>query len=141
LIVVDASVAAKWVLEEAGTEQAVAILQGGEPLAAPELLQVEGAGAVTRAFRNGRIDAADAADALGAWFRTVAGGAVELSPNRLDLPRAAELSCAIHHPLNDCLYLALAERLGAELVTADAAFARRAPAAYPRVRLLGAPGA
>jgi predicted nucleic acid-binding protein len=136
MIVVDASVAIKWNLIESDSESAAELLTHGVALFAPELLRVEGVGALTRACRNRRLRAEDFDRVVGAWLTNVEGGAVELSPDRLDLRRAAAISLELRHPLPDCLYLALAERLGAELVTADAAFARRAPAAYPRVRLL-----
>jgi predicted nucleic acid-binding protein len=41
--------------------------------------------------------------------------------------------------LADCLYLALAERLGVALVTADRAFARRAARRSDLVRILEEP--
>ena len=138
MIIVDASVAVKWVLREPGSPAALSLLTTGDLVLAPELLRLEGAGAITRAFRVGRLQREDADRAPEHWFGTLAGGTVELVPDRRDLPRAAELSCELRHPLPDCLYLALAERLAAELLTADTAFARRAPAAYPRVRLFGA---
>jgi predicted nucleic acid-binding protein len=135
LIVVDASVAAKWVLREPDTPAALALLATGDLMAAPELLRLEGAGAITRALRAGRIEREFADNALQHWLQYLASGTVELLPDSRDLARASHLSCDLRHPLPDCLYLALAERLGCELLTADATFARRAPAAYPNVRL------
>jgi predicted nucleic acid-binding protein len=141
MIVVDASVAIKWNLIESDSESAAELLTCGVALFAPELLRVEGAGAFTRARRNGRLRAEDLPRVVDAWLTNVEGGAIQLSPDRLDLRRAAAMSLELRHPLPDCLYLALAERLSAELVTADTTFAKRAPAAYPRVRLLGTAGA
>jgi predicted nucleic acid-binding protein len=135
LIVIDASVAVKWVLDEQDSDPAARLLRGPETLLAPELLLVEGAGAITRAFRQGRVTVARVNEAFETWVRGLEEGSVELVPNAFDLRRAAALSCDLRHPLPDCLYLALAERLGCELLTADATFARRAPAAYPNVRL------
>ena len=137
LIVVDASVAVKWVIEEPDSALAAQLLGSAEPMVAPELLRTEGAGAVTRAFRSGRLTREAAEASLELWldaFRSV----VELVPNEHHLRRAAELSCDLRHPLADCLYLALAERLGATLLTADTTFARRASASFPQIRLLNA---
>ena len=39
------------------------------------------------------------------------------------VPDAVRLSLALDRPVYDCVYLALAHRLGAKLVTADARFA------------------
>ena len=68
LIVVDASVAVKWVVEEPGSREAGFLLTGGDRLYAPDLLTIEVTGAITRAFRNGRLDDAEvgpvAAEAL-----------------------------------------------------------------------------
>jgi predicted nucleic acid-binding protein len=138
LIVVDASVALKWALNEPDSAVAANLLNGGHEPHAPDLLRVEGAGAITRAIRNGRLSAGTATRLVDAWLRGLGRNAVKIYPNEPDLRRAAEISCALLHPVPDCLYLALAERLGAELVTADATFVGRAVSVWPRVRLLGA---
>ena len=138
LIVVDASVAVKWALDEPDSPAAEALLTGGHKLCAPELLRLEGAGAITRAFRHGRLSPDQTAEAVDDWLAQLGRGDVGLTPDRFDVGRAAEISCILRHPIPDCLYLALAERLGAELVTADGPFVRRAATVWPRVRLLGA---
>jgi predicted nucleic acid-binding protein len=138
LIVVDASVAVKWALREADSEAAAALLDDDDPLLAPELLRIEGASAITRAGRSGRVAVSDVEDVVARWLRSLEAGAVELWPDRADLARAVTLSCELRHPLPDCLYLALAERTDAELVTADATFVRRVSDSFPRVRLLAA---
>jgi len=135
VVVVDASVAAKWVLREPGSADAPALLDSGDVLTAPALVRVEGASAIARAYRSGRLEREDADHALRHWLGYLGSGALDLVDDSRDLGRAAELSFALRHPLPDCLYLALAERLDVELLTADGTFARRAPSAYPRVRL------
>ena len=137
MIVVDASVAAKWVLNEADSPAARALLGRSDELAAPELLRVEGISAITRAVRNGRLGTADVDVPLNAWFALLASGRVELVPIDLYLRTAATLSCDLRHPLYDCFYLVLAQRLNADLVTTDGTFLRRTTAVWPRVRLLG----
>lgn len=137
LTVVDASVAVKWILDEADSPAAEALLTGGDDLFAPELLRLEGAGAITRAFRQDRLTPDETAEAISDWLAQLRRGDVKLTPDEPDIGRAAEISAILRHPIPDCLYLALAERLGADLVTADATFLRRAAPVWPRVRLLG----
>jgi len=136
MIVVDASVAVKWLLPEPGDKAAQRLLTGGEGLAGPALLGVEVAAAIARKARFGEIRARDAERAAELWFQTIADAVVVLVPDEADLPRAFKLALALNHPLQDCLYLALAERLGAPLITADEEFAAKAGASHPGVRLL-----
>ena len=49
----------------------------------------------------------------------VAAADVELAPMRALLEPAAELAISMDHPAYDCTYLALAESLSCDLVTAD----------------------
>ena len=75
--------------------------------------------------------------AVDLWLRAIADGVITLVPDEADLPRAVKLALALKHPLRDCLYLALAERLGAALTTADEKFAAKTRPACDSVRLLG----
>ena len=59
MIVLDASVAVKTYLEEAGGEAATELLAGTEKLLAPELIRVEVAGAWCRRRRTGELEAAE----------------------------------------------------------------------------------
>jgi predicted nucleic acid-binding protein len=136
LIVVDASVAVKWFLPEPGEAAAQAVLAGGEKLTAPALIRVEVAAGITRKARLGEIENRDAARAVSLWFRSLADGVVTLAPDEADLDEAAALALALRHPLQDCLYLALAVRLDARLVTADRRFAARAEKHYRQVQTL-----
>jgi predicted nucleic acid-binding protein len=54
--------------------------------------------------------------------------------------RALELAIALDHPVYDCLYLALAERMGVGMVSADRRFLRAmaGTAFEPLGRMLGA---
>jgi len=136
MTVIDASVAVKWFLPENGGEAAGQLLTAGDELVAPVLIQVEVAAAIARKARLGEINRRDAEAAAGLWFRVLAGGLVSLVPDESDLPAALKLALALEHPVQDCLYLALAERLKAPLITADRKLAARAAASHPRVRLL-----
>ena len=58
MLVIDASVALKWFVEEDGTQQAAAILDGTELLIAPDLIVAEVCNAGWRAVRAGTMHAA-----------------------------------------------------------------------------------
>jgi predicted nucleic acid-binding protein len=126
MIVVDASVAAKWLMVEPGTEAANALLSEGKRLLAPDLVAVEVAAALTRKVRMGALDAAPAARHIQQWRSWLERGVLELTPSATLLSDAAEWALRIAHPLQDCLYLALAARHDACVITADATFVRRA---------------
>ena len=138
VIVVDASVAAKWFLPEADSETAAGLLTGTAKLFAPALIRVEVAAAFGRRARQGDLDQEQARAAGAAWFAALADGVVTLEPDQADLPAALDLALALRHPVQDCLSLALALRLGAPLVTADRRFVDRAAAAHPALTLLAA---
>ena len=113
--VVDASVAFKWFVPELGTEQALTLLDLRGQLIAPDLLTVEVINAMWARLR-GRPDfqrtVTDAASALPRMLDT-------LAPSGELVGRALEMTMLLNHPLYDCIYLALAERDGLRLVTAD----------------------
>jgi predicted nucleic acid-binding protein len=72
----------------------------------------------------------------GLTLKAIGEGVVSTVPSALDIADAVRLSLAIRHALQDCLYLALAMRLDAELAIADSTFAARAGTAHHAVRLL-----
>jgi predicted nucleic acid-binding protein len=114
-LVIDASVALKWFVEEEGTRQAAAILSGTDLLIAPDLIVAEVCNAGWRAVRAGTMLPAQhdhAAARLALAFD-------ELLPLAPLAERAAALSRELAHPAYDCFYLVLAEERGARMVTAD----------------------
>ena len=124
--VVDASVAVKLFLEESGSEKASRLfaLLGRElphVIAVPELFFLECAnGFRSRAHR--RLTTAEEARKAFTILRSFPLQVVsssELAPIALDLALAHELS------MYDGMYAALAERLGAPLVTADSKLVRK----------------
>ena len=111
--VIDASVAAKWLLPEEGSDHASALL--GDALLVPDLLFAELANVFWKKQVRCEIDTATA-DAAMRWLmqaplqvHSCAGLAAQ----------AMSLSIRIEHPAYDCFYLALARRSGCPLVTAD----------------------
>lgn len=133
-LVIDASVAVKWVLEEPGSEWARALASSGAHLMAPNLLCAECANALWRMVRTDRIEAS-----LPERFLALIG-AVPLALHHANWAlnaAALRLSLRLEHPIYDCLYLALALEEGAAFATADQRFLRvlRRAAMLPPERL------
>jgi predicted nucleic acid-binding protein len=137
MIVVDASVAVKWLIPEDGNEQARALLRGSEPLVAPSLIRLEVAGAVLRRYRESEIPEEEARAACGFWARLLHMERPRLVPVEEIYDDALDMAFAARHGLGDCLYLAAARRLDARVVTADRKLFERGKRAYERIDLLG----
>jgi predicted nucleic acid-binding protein len=132
-IVVDASVALKWVVDEPGTAAALAIRS--EQLVAPAIWLTEVANAL---WRHVRIGEASPAEALARMARL--GRAPVLSlPIEPHVSTALELAIRGNHPVYDCLYLAVAIQRDTQVLTDDRRFADAATrlGLGERVRLLG----
>lgn len=130
-LVVDASVAIKWVIAERGTTEALSLRRGSR-LYAPELLMAECANALWRKARLQELTGEEAAFAA----RLLQRADIELMPMRSLLEPATRLAIALDHPAYDCLYLALAESLSCDLVTADERFAAKPLPADCRSKVL-----
>jgi len=119
-IVLDSCVAFKWVVPEADTDKALRLRDDTRAalheLLAPEVFAVEVAHALTRAERQGRITPPNG---WAAWL-TVMNDSPRIHPYLPLMPRAYDISSRMRIGVYDCLYVALAEREGCELVTADA---------------------
>jgi predicted nucleic acid-binding protein len=111
--VIDARVAIKWVVAEAGTEAAVLLRR--KRLLAPDLLVAECANILRKKVRRNELSLAEAIAAA----RPLQRADVEVEPMRPLLEPATRLSVALDHPACDCVYLALAEALSCAMVTAD----------------------
>ena len=131
-IVVDASVAVKWVLSETGSEAADALLD--QDLMAPVLWLAETANVLWRKARIGEITAEQASARLSELL-TAPVASLPIEPH---LEPALKLALEIGHPVYDCVYLALALHHRTHVVTADRRFASAAstPARAGSVRLL-----
>ncbi len=120
-LVVDASVACKWLVEEVGSAEAAKLLAGNEGLIAPDLVVPEVCNALWRKSRAGQIDAGVArelVDGIAGFFDT-------LVPSAAIAARSFAIAETLDHPVYDCFYLALAEHADAPLVTADARLLKR----------------
>lgn len=116
-IVVDASVALKWVLDEPGSDAAIDLLSTSE-LAMPGIFMAEAANALWRHVTRKQIEMGEALDRL-ARLRSVR---FETFLIEEDIEHALQLAIDLNHPIYDCLYLALALRLDTHVVTADRRF-------------------
>ena len=130
-LIVDASVAAKWFVEEEGSSIARA-LRGTEPLMAPDFLLLEAFHIFWKRAQRGLDDAKAANDVLAALTASFDA----LVPSNKLIADAARCAVALAHPVHDCLYIALAEREAAVLVTADLKQVAAARKARVKVRLL-----
>lgn len=117
-LIVDASVAFKWVVLEEMSAPARALLESPDPLSAPDLLVVEIANAAWARATRGKLPPSQAKLAVTAMLY----GEVALLPSGDLAERALEMALELKHPVYDCLYLASAERLGGVLITADNRF-------------------
>jgi predicted nucleic acid-binding protein len=117
--VLDASVAVKWVLPEADSPKALALLDDFRnkfhELIAPAIFAAEIAHALTRAERKNILLVGEAAIRLS----RILAYPPDFEPYLPLLPRAVELSSQTRIGVYDCLYVALAEQEQCELVTGD----------------------
>ena len=114
-LVVDASVALLWFIEQRGTARALDVLEHGGPLAAPELIVAETCNAGWRLERRGEAHP-EQVDAIAALLPGRFSRLHALMPLA---SRATQLARVLAHPVYDCFYLALAERESVPLITAD----------------------
>lgn len=110
--VVDTSVLLKWVVAE--EDSAVALQWVGRPLVAPDLYRLELANAFWKKILRGEMTEAQASRGLG----EVDDGLVAFPSGPL-VERALSLAVELGHPVYDCVFLALAQSLSVQLLTAD----------------------
>ena len=114
-LVLDASAVVR-IIE--GSPQAVAFQQAvvdAELVLAPELMLTEVSNALWRLQRAGQLQA----DGLQQRLSRAAALVDHIEPDRHLQVEALALACHLDHPVYDCLYLALARREAAVLLTAD----------------------
>ncbi len=120
LLVVDSSVVAKWLFLESLTDKALAVRRDWElslvDLIAPELMLVEISNIIWKKQRSNLITEEEGTSAIANLL------ALEI-PTPVDretiLPRAYSLATFFDRTVYDAIYLALAEKMGAKLITAD----------------------
>jgi predicted nucleic acid-binding protein len=120
MLVIDASVAVKFLVKELGSPQALQYLDAPDPLIAPDFIVLEVANALWRKVKTSElleIHTSRMLDDMPAFFAV-------LHPSIELIDEAFRLSFRLRHPVYDCLYLALAMREQATLVTADRKFVK-----------------
>ena len=115
LYVVDACVAVKWYLPEDETVSALQVVNGLNELHVPDFFLIETDNILCKHVRRGLIRA-EQANAFRRLLRDV--------PMRIHAvlefqDEAFDLAVRTGRSIYDCLYLALAVRLGGQMVTAD----------------------
>jgi len=127
-LVVDASVAIKWVIPEAGSEQAITLLD--HDLVVPALLFSECANILWRKLRHRLLTDEEASLAA----QTLEQAELAVVWTRNYLARAVAIATELDHPAYDAVYLAVAEALGLRMATADDRLIRKAVQAPGRYR-------
>lgn len=121
-LVVDASVALKWVLEEPDSHLAQALAEGDEELLMPDFWLNEATNVCWLQARKGKWTPEEAREALAllrAQVPPTPTGDLDLHDVALDI------GLAINHSTYDTLYVAFAVAMGARgVVVADGPFAR-----------------
>ncbi len=131
-MILDSNVALKIVLPEPDVDTAIRLFDdfyaGIHELLAPSVFPVEIAHALTRAERQGRVT-----DPWLLW-QIVMGDCPQLCDTSPLMQRAIEISSSARIGVYDCLYVALAEHEGCNLVTADEKLMKNLPG-FPIVSL------
>jgi hypothetical protein len=118
IIVIDASVAAKWFFQEEHSEDALSLLGNPFELKAPDFLYLELENLLCKRTRRKELSITES---------------LEMEDEIISMPissyhsaelreRAFELALETKSSVYDCLYLALAEALDGRMVTADGKF-------------------
>jgi predicted nucleic acid-binding protein len=133
-VIVDASVAVKWLVREEGSESAKRLI-ANEILAAPDLLFIECANVLRTKLRRGDLTRDFTMEAF-AILEAVPIRGISIKPH---VATAHAIAMELDRSAYDALYLAVALAERAQVITADARFARAAlahPVYASSVRLL-----
>jgi predicted nucleic acid-binding protein len=116
-VICDASVVVKLLVPEENSDRANLLAQTCK-LVAPEIIFAEVGNVLWTRVRSGEFDL-EAGQIL---FERLNSFDLESRPVHPLVARALAIAVELNHPIYDCLYLALAERLAAPFVTDDARF-------------------
>ena len=130
--VVDASVAAKWFIQEIHTEEARRLLTRAHQLSAPDLLWLELHSIVCRRIRSKQLHREHGLPILAALHAFP----IQIFPSADLLDAATGIALDTACSLYDCIYIALAVFLDARVVTADRRFHRGLAASNLGTRVL-----
>jgi predicted nucleic acid-binding protein len=135
--VLDASIALKWVLAEPDAAKARQLRDdfrnAVHELIAPDSFTLEIAHALTKAQQRKSVP-----DAWRLWL-DVMTTVPRLFPSQTLTPRAIQIATKAQIGVYDCVYVALAEREGCEMVAADFRLFNNLKPSYPFIILLASP--
>lgn len=115
IVIVDASVALKWLLPEDGTLEAEALLVPDLQRLAPDNVATQVAEVLWKKVMRDELDLDEAETAMD----YLESGVVEFVPSRPLLPMALAMAGMSGLAVAECLGVALAEELGTVMVTLD----------------------
>jgi predicted nucleic acid-binding protein len=121
-VVVDASVALKWVVAEEDSETAL-LVRADHDIAAPDLLFIECRNALLSKVRRREIQRTEAEEAQDALEEI--GSGITVLPSLPMLRQAFVIALDLAEPIYDCIYLAAALATDRKLITADMQFAAK----------------
>ena len=113
--VLDASAAVRLILADPAAADLAERVGGAALVLAPELMLTELANTLWKLQRADRLNNLDPQELLAEARELVD----RLEPDRHLQAEALALACHLNHPVNDCLYLALARREAASLISSD----------------------
>jgi predicted nucleic acid-binding protein len=113
-LIVDASIAVKWLLDEEGSDEARRAVWGHD-LAAPAFLRLEVFHVVWRRSRRGEATRSQLQDTLPALNKIIG----RFERDETLMAKSAQIAAAQALAICDCLYLALASQHAVPLITAD----------------------
>ena len=122
--IVDSTIVAKWLLPEAQSEEARALIGSSFTLRAPDLLLPELASALWKRVTRGELTTGESEELLRTFLDRHFDVTVRLLPSGLVIKRALQIALAEGRSIYDCIYLALAVQTQCVLITADDRFAK-----------------
>lgn len=118
-LVIDASIAIKWFIPEAGSDAAIQLLSKKHHLLAPDLIRAEVGNIVWKLHRRQFIKTDDVYHIVNDFLAMP----IDIHDSELLISNAVEIAVETGTTVYDSLYFALAVEKGAVMVTADAKLA------------------
>ena len=115
VFIVDASVAAKWFIQEEYSGAALSVLRQGNRLHAPDFLFLEMSSIICKWIRRDVV----AVEEAGELRHELRRYPIQIHPFASYLDSALAIANQTGQSIYDCLYVALAAILNAKMVTAD----------------------
>jgi predicted nucleic acid-binding protein len=138
VIVFDASLALKWYFEEPSADAAkAALVQHGGEIVVPSVFLVEVSAALVRRANADKLHRDEMEAALEHFLTLISEQFITVRETGTeDMARAVRLALDLGHPLKDCIYLALAMKIGCELLTSDLRLAAKGQPLWPKIRVV-----